>query len=61
MGVCSTLIITRTRALQYVMSELLLNKSDEILGDVMDELLRERCYNVRIVPDHIKDNDNDVL
>ena len=60
MGACSTLEITRTKAIQYIMSNLLQN-SDEVLGDVMDELLRERCYNVRIVPDHVEDNDDNVL
>lgn len=60
MGACSTLNITRTKALQYVMSNLL-QSSDDVIGDAMDELLRERCYNVRIVPDHVEDNDDHVL
>jgi len=60
MGACSTLNITRTKAIQYIMFNLLQN-SDEVIEDVMDELLRERCYNAIIVPDHCEDNDDDVL
>ena len=60
MGAYSTLRITRTAALQCIFSNLLKN-TDEVIGNVMDELLREECCNVIIVPDDDKDNDDDEL
>jgi hypothetical protein len=35
--------------------------SDEILGDMLDGLLRPQLYNALVVPDYTKQNDDDEI
>lgn len=61
MSAYSTLNITRSRAIQIVLSKVLGGISDEELEQMMDEILESRLYTCNIVPDHYEDNDDEEL
>lgn len=61
MSAYTTLRITRSRALQQLMSKLAGDITDKQLEAFLDELLEPRLYNAWVVPDSETDNDNDAL
>jgi len=60
MGACSTIRITAEAAKKYLINHIVFRASVDELEDLADTLLRERCYNVRIV-DADQENDDDIL
>ena len=58
MGAHSTLMITRSRALEYLRADPPTN--DELAAE-MDSRLDHRLYNCMIVDDDYEDNDDSVL
>lgn len=60
MGAYSTLRITRTAALQFLMVRILA-APDDVLGDLMDRFLSAQLHNCQIVADDDQENDNDIL
>jgi c-di-AMP phosphodiesterase-like protein len=61
MGAYSTVKITRSHAINFVLKDLLASVDNEMLELVLDKVLASRLYNCRIVPDHHEDNDNYLL
>ncbi len=61
MSAYTTLHITRTKALDYIIDHLRIPISDTQLEDWLDVLLKERLYNVIIVPNTDLNNDDNVL
>jgi hypothetical protein len=61
MSAFSTLRITRGAAMRMMIQEITGPISDERLERFLDELLRDRLYNVRIISDYEQDNDDDLL
>jgi deoxyhypusine synthase len=58
MGAHSTLMITRSRALEYLRDE---TPTDDELARELDARLYNRLYNCVIVDDSYEDNDDGVL
>lgn len=56
MGAHSTIDITRSAALDYVVNKTRTLTSNE-LKRIMDVLLDDRLYNCHIVPDHCENHD----
>lgn len=59
MGAYSTIRITRSKARSHIMQQYLM-MNDEQMEIVLDQLLGERLYNVRIVNDD-EENDDTLL
>jgi len=57
MGAHSTIDITRSAAMDYLTSYQTRLMSDEMLKKIMDIILDERLYSVRIVPDNCENQD----
>lgn len=58
MGANSTIYVSRDKAIQYIIRKLF-NLNDEELAEMMDTLLYERLYNVRI--GDYEENDDCIL
>ncbi len=62
MSAYSTLCITRARARELFMAQMLGGQiPDAVLERFLDDLLEPRLYNARIVPDGTEQNDDHVL
>lgn len=60
MSAYSTVNITRSKAVETMIRQISSSVSDKTLEDFMDNFLRIRLYNVRVVPDDYE-NDDDVI
>lgn len=60
MSAYSTLDITRGKAQEVLMQHIASGLSDQQLAEFLDRVLEPRLYNVRIVPDGTR-NDDEVL
>ncbi len=60
MSAYSTLIITRTTAVNKILASII-NANNEELERMLDAVLEDRLYNCRIVPDTCEENDDAVL
>lgn len=59
MGVYATKRITRSKARELAIQRVM-HASDELLSTIMSDMLEERLYNCRIVPDG-EENDEEEL
>ena len=57
MSAFSTIRISRSRAIQEIMREAAMGYTDDQLGAFMDAMLKDRLYNVFIVPDGAPNDD----
>lgn len=60
MSAHSTINLTRGAAMEFALPRITI-LSDEDLSRVLNVLLDERLRNVRVVPDHVKNDDDELV
>lgn len=60
MGAYTTLAITRSKAISYIMEKLPMT-DDEELSSILDKFTESRLYYTAVVPDQWPSNDDDTL
>ena len=61
MSVYTTINVTRSTAKLTLLKTIASVIPDALLGDLLDVVLREQCYNVWIVPDDTQENDDSLV